>query len=149
MWKENGAVNFRFFFQQRLDSKKKMEESQKSKNMRSMCSFQQANNHRERIRKFYKTDLSSLQCTVNSLTNTWKMQKYEIYTAVFLHSASVAQRLVDNVISAHLVAAGILLMRRMVRWMKWSMLLSRHRWSWSSLLWYLFYECYAFVRESC
>ena len=65
---------FAFFFQQRLDSKKKMEESQKSKNMRSMCSFQQGNNHRKRIRKFCKTDLSSSPSIVNFVTHTWKMQ---------------------------------------------------------------------------
>ena len=72
-----------FVFQQRLDSKKKMEESQKSKNMRSMCSFQQANNHRKRIPKFYKTDLSSSQFIVNVETRKWKMQQSKIYTADF------------------------------------------------------------------
>ena len=73
-----------FVFQQRLDSKKKMEESQKWKNMRSMCSFQQANDLRKRIRKFYKTDLSSSQSIVNFLTRTWKIQKYTIHTADFI-----------------------------------------------------------------
>ena len=110
MWKENGALNFRFFFfQQRLDSKKKMEESQKSKNMRSMCSFQQANNHRKRICKFYKTDLSSSQFIVNVETRKWKMQQ------------------------SHLVAAGILLKRRMMRWLMRRMPPSWHWWFWSSL----------------
>eukprot|EP00493_Phyllostaurus_siculus_P023489 UN23825 len=33
--------------------------------MRSMCSFQQANNHRKRIRKFYKIDLGSSHSIVN------------------------------------------------------------------------------------
>ena len=104
-----------FVFQQRLDSKKKMEESQKSKNMRSMCSFQQANNHRKRICKFYKTDLSSSQFIVNVETRKWKMQQSKIYTADFPATISLAQRLVGNVISAHLVAAGILLKRKMMR----------------------------------
>ena len=72
-----------FVFQQRLDSKKKMEGSQKWKNTRSMCSFQQANDLRKRIRKFYKTDLSSSQSIVNFLTHTSKIQKYIIYTADF------------------------------------------------------------------
>ena len=80
-----------FVFQQRLDSKKKMEDSQKPKNMSLMCCFQQANNHRKRIFNFYKTDLASSQSIKNFLTHTWKMQKYKIYTADFnnmIHSSS-------------------------------------------------------------
>ena len=45
--KENEAVNFRFFFQQRLDSKRKTEKYQKSKNMKSNRSFQQTNTEHE------------------------------------------------------------------------------------------------------
>ena len=56
VWKENGAVNFRFFFSTKIRFKKKMEESQKWKNMTSMCFFPQAKNPRKRILKFYKTD---------------------------------------------------------------------------------------------
>ena len=149
MWKENGAANFRFFFQQRLDSKKKMEESQKSKNMRSMCSFQQANNHRKRIRKFYKTDLSSSQCIVNFLPHKWKMQKSEIYTAVFPITLLTAQRLVDNVISAHLVAAGILLTRRVMRWMIWWMLPSQRWWLQSCVFCDACYVCHVFNPIMC
>ena len=59
-----------FVFQQRLDSKKKMEDSQKPKNMSLMCCFQQANNHRKRILNFYKTDLASSQSIKNFLTHT-------------------------------------------------------------------------------
>ena len=119
--------------------------------MRSMCSFQQANNHRKRIRKFYKTDLSSSQCIVNFLSHKWKMQKSEIYTAVFPLTLPTAQRLVDNVISAHLVAAGILLTRRMMRWMIWWMLPSRRWWLQSStqVLCDAFYACYAFNPIMC
>ena len=80
-----------------------MEESQKSKNMRSMCSFQQANNHRTRILKFYKTDLGSSQSIKNFQTHNWKMEKYEICTADFLF-VLVYKNSVDNVISAHLMA---------------------------------------------
>ena len=109
MWKEIG-VNFRFFFQQRLDSKKKMEESQKWKNMTSMCFFQQAKNHRKRILKFYKTDLGSSQSIKNFLTHTWKMKKYKIYTADFpiaFHSASAWLAMEP---CAHLKVGIILLM---------------------------------------
>ena len=51
--------------------------------MRSMCSFQQTNNHQKRICKFYKTDLSSSQFIVNVETRKWKMQQSNIYTADF------------------------------------------------------------------
>ena len=80
---------FAFFFN-KIRFKKKMEESQKSKNTRSKCSFQQANNHRKRIRKFYKTDLSSSQFIVNVETRKWKMQQSKIYTADFPASISLA-----------------------------------------------------------
>ena len=61
---ENGAVNFRFFFsQQRLDSKKENGRVTKVKEDEGKCSFQQANNHRTRRIKFYKTDVGSLQLT--------------------------------------------------------------------------------------
>ena len=54
----------------RVASANMSKDSQKSKNMRSMCSFQQANNHRKRICKFYKTDLSSSPSIVNFVTHT-------------------------------------------------------------------------------
>ena len=61
---ENGAVNFRSFFsQQRLDSKKENGRVTKVKEDEGKCSFQQANNHRKRRLKFYKTDVGSLQPT--------------------------------------------------------------------------------------
>ena len=71
----------------------------------------------------------------------------DIYSR-FFYLISAAQRLVDNVINAHLVAACILLKRRMMRWLMWRMLPSRLRCFWSSLLWWLLYECDAFNQES-
>ena len=60
---EDGAINFRFFFQQRLDSKKENGRVTKVKEDEGKCYFQQANNHRTRRIKFYKTDVGSLQLT--------------------------------------------------------------------------------------
>ena len=55
---------FAFSFKKAYIQEKKMEESQKSKKMKEKCSFQQeANNHRTRRLKFYKTDVGSLQLT--------------------------------------------------------------------------------------
>ena len=105
-----------FVFQQRLDSKKKMEEPQKWKKMMSMCSFQQANNHRKRILKFYKTDLGSSQSIKNFLTHTWKMKKYKIYTAGFQVSSHSASAWLAMKRSVHLMTAVILRMRGMTRW---------------------------------
>ena len=58
---EIGEVNFRFFFQKRLDSKKENGRVTKVKEHETMCSFQQANNHRTRTLQFYKTDICSSQ----------------------------------------------------------------------------------------
>ena len=136
------------FFQQRLDSKRENGRVTKVKEDEINVFLSTSKQSPEKNSQVLQNRFKFFTIYSELLNPQVKMQKYDIYTAVFSSQNLKAQRLVDNVTNAHLVAASILFMSRMMRCMMWSMLPSWYWWLPSSMLWWFCNECNAFDQVS-